>query len=100
VKDSFAAPSGRFIYGNSVEWIVERPLLSTGLATLTNYTGDPFTFCYAYNTTGTKTYYYPGSVPAGTGYDITMDDNSGKAISYPELQGLYDVWFYNEGSSR
>jgi hypothetical protein len=100
VRVQFNAPRGTSLDGNSVEWIVERPTVGGSLANLTNYVGDPFTFTFAFNTAGTKTnYYYPGSNPTGTEESITMDDNSGNAISISELQGFWDLWFYNEGSS-
>ncbi len=99
---AFSAPSGYPETGNSVEWIVERPGVSGGLATLTNYVSDPWTFCEAFNyTSGSPTYYYPGSsAPAnGSVNAITMLDNSSNAISYAELQGNWDLWFYDEGSA-
>ncbi len=99
VKVVFNAPSGRFVWGNSLEWIVERPTIGNALATLTNYVGDPFTDNFAFNTTGTKTYYYPGRNATGTEQNITMDDNNGKPISIVQLGGLWDLWFYDEGSA-
>jgi hypothetical protein len=95
----FAAPHGTTLAGNSVEWILERPFIGGAFATLTNYIANPFTDCFAFNTTGRTRYYYPGQSPTGTEYALTMTDNSGKPISTAELQGLWDLWFYDEGSA-
>jgi hypothetical protein len=99
VSLAFTAPRGTTLQGNSVEWVVERPSVNGGLATLTNYVGDPFTFCYAFNTIGHPSYYYPGQNPTGTEYSLTMVDNNNKAISFAELQGFWDLWFYDTGSA-
>jgi hypothetical protein len=101
VSITFNAPKGTKLEGNSIEWIVERPGINTGLATLTNYVATAFTLSAADNYKAKKpTNYYPGSAPTGTIYSITMLDNHNKAISYPVLQGLYDLWFFDEGSAK
>jgi|HubBroStandDraft_1064217.scaffolds.fasta_scaffold50310_2 hypothetical protein len=101
VQISFNAPKGTKLQGNSVEWIVERPGVNGGLATLTNYVATAFTQNVAWNYTSKKpTNNYPGGAPSGTVYSITMLDNSHKAISYPVLGGLEDLWFFDEGSAR
>jgi hypothetical protein len=77
----FTAPAGTTLRGNSAEWVVERPSVGGSLTTLTNYIMDPFWDAYAY----TESYAF---------YDIdeatpvTMLDNSGNPISYPEYLGL------------
>ena len=86
---------------NSVEWVVERPGISSGLATLSNYVADAFTSAEAWNYTAkAPSIYNPGTQPTGTGYDLTMLDNNGKPISTPVLGGPNDLWFHDEGSAR
>jgi hypothetical protein len=91
---SFTAPKGTTLKGNSAEWIVERPGLSTGLATLTNYVWENFNLSYAL-THGSVTY-NPGSSGA---LQITMLDNSGSPISYPTLLSGEYLWMRDEGSA-
>lgn len=95
VEVGFTAPSGTKLVGNSAEWVVERPGVSGGLATLTNYISDVFWDCYAY--TENYTTYTPGS--SGALY-LTMLDNSGKPISYPTLLGSTSILLQDEGSAR
>lgn len=99
VSLTFNAPSGTQLQGNSVEWVVERPSVGGSLATLTNYIGDPFTFAEAFNTVGHKRYYFPGRNRTGTEYSITMVDSSNNPLSVVELQGLWDLWFYDVGAA-
>lgn len=47
----FNPPSGTVFFGNSAEWIEERPGINGGLADLTNYVADQFNVDYAYNNT-------------------------------------------------
>jgi hypothetical protein len=102
---AFSAPRGTTLQGNSVEWIVERPEVggieepvpSATFATLTNYVAAPFTDSVAFNTKGSAKYYYPGSNPTGTQDVLTMINNSGTPISFADLQGYWDLWFYDEG---
>ncbi len=91
---SFSAPKGTTLKGNSAEWIVERPGLSTGLATLTNYIWENFNLSYA--TTHGSVTYNPGS---SGGLELTMLDNSGKVISYPTLLSGEYLWMRDEGSA-
>lgn len=101
VQIAFKAPNGTKLEGNSAEWIVERPGVNGGLATLTNYVEMAFTNNVAWNyTSGKPTNYFPGSAPSGTVYSITMLDNSNQPISYPVLGGAQDLWFFDEGSAR
>src|ERR1019366_10803445 len=82
VTINFTAPSGTKLVGNSAEWITERPGVNGGLATLTNYIGDPYWDAYAYTFGGTM--YDPGnSTP------VAMLDNSSNPISYPTLLGSH-----------
>ena len=95
VEIGFSAPSGTKLIGNSAEWVVERPGVGGGLATLTNYISDYFSSSYAETFAGTL--YYPGT---STNILVTMLDNSGNPISYPTLLGSYAIWFQDEGSAR
>ena len=91
---NFSAPAGTTLKGNSAEWVAERPGLSTGLATLTNYVAEPFwgSTSYNFNYTG----YYPGSSSSTA---ITMYDNNGNPISYPTLLGTTSFLMQDEGSA-
>jgi hypothetical protein len=110
----FSAPSGTQLQGNSVEWIAERPGISGGLATLTNYVANPWWYALATTASG---YQFSPSKPTGTtSYSITMLDNSSNYISYctttpdskqtyiqPNGSGLYwygtNLWCHDEGSA-
>jgi hypothetical protein len=93
VEVGFTAPSGTRLVGNSAEWITERPGVNGGLATLTNYIGDPYWDAYAYTFGGTM--YDPGnSTP------VVMLDNSSNPISYPTLLGSHGFVMQDEGSAR
>ncbi len=93
VEYELTAPSGSSLIGNSAECIVERPGISGGLATLTNYVSDYFSDCYAY--TENFTFY-----DAAAALSVDMLDNSGYVISYPTLLGPYGIWFQDENSAR
>jgi len=95
VEIGFTAPSGTKLVGNSAEWVVERPGVNGGLATLANYISDYFSDCYAYTHAGTS--YVPGTASATS---LTMLDNSGYGISYPTLLGSTAIWFQDENSAR
>ncbi len=104
----FNPPAGTTFAGNSVEWVVERPSVSSSLANLTNYVADQFNLDEAYVPAGSK-YYYPGSSPSGTTiYQITMtcppwspssSCSATTTISAPTLYGTYTLWFYNSSPS-
>jgi len=98
---ALTAPSKTTLMGDSVEWIVERPGVNGGLATLTNYVDVAWPYGFAWNWTAkSQTYYYQGRNPAaGTLEVLTMLNNSSKAISYPTLENADFVWDLNEGSS-
>jgi hypothetical protein len=98
---TLTAPPGTTLVGNSVEWIVERPGVNGTLANLTNYIDVAWPNGFAWNyTASSQTYYYQGQTPAsGTLYQITMLDNSGKAISAPTIENNDFLWFLNSGSS-
>jgi Peptidase A4 family len=99
----FNAPNGTTLAGDSVEWIMERTTVNGGLPNLTNYVGDSFNFAWAYQ--GSK-YFYPGSSPGETIYNISMicppwtpksACSSTKSISVVHLYGDYTMWFYPVG---
>jgi hypothetical protein len=116
----FTAPSGTQLTGNSAEWVVERPGVGGGLATLTNYTTIPWydSQVTVPNSKGGTTEYSPGKGGAGsTVYSITMhdDNNAGisKAYTSPNNKLTYvdptqasdtldgtSLWFFNFGSSQ
>jgi hypothetical protein len=98
---SLTRPSTATHVGNSVEWIVERPGVGGGLATLTNYIDVAWSYGVAWNyTSGSPTYYYQGAnPPAGTLYNITMLDNSGKGISSATIENTDFLWFQDFGSA-
>lgn len=92
VEVGFTAPSGTKLIGNSAEWITERPGLSTGLATLTNYIADTYWSAFAYTEKNKKS--DPGSSKA-----IIMLDNNGKKISVPTLLGNSAFIVEDQGSA-
>ena len=98
---NLTAPSGTTLVGNSVEWIVERPGVNGGLATLTNYINVPGSYGTAWNNTAkSPTYYWQGGNPAaGTLYDISMLDNSNKGISSAVIENTDFLWFQDYGSA-
>jgi len=96
VTIGFGQPAGTTFYGNSVEWIVERPTLGSNYATLSHYVAAPFNNTYAL---ANGMYYYPGSSPAGAIYDITMVSGS-TPISIAELYGNSTLWFYEVGPAK
>ncbi len=98
VSLTFKAPAGTVLVGNSAEWIVERPGIGGGLATLTNYTQDFMTNAYAQDFLGRTEapgYVIPGSVSV----PLTMLDNAGSPISQAVLSGTASLWFYNLNSA-
>jgi hypothetical protein len=54
IPTHITAPSGTPLVGNSVEWIVERPGIGGGLATLTNYIDVPWPYGTAWNYTASR----------------------------------------------
>ena len=93
---------------------MERPTVLGKLTNLTNYVADQFNYAEAWVQNGsTKTYYYPGTTPAGTTnvYNILMACGpapswsppascpSGTELSYANLYGMYTLWFYNKPPS-
>jgi hypothetical protein len=92
---NFSAPPGTQLVGNSAEWVVERPGVGGGLATLANYISDYFSDAYAYN------FGYSAVDPGSAGsFPVTMLDNNGYAISYPTPLGVNAIWMQDEGSAR
>lgn len=100
---SASALGGNPISGNSVEWVSERPYTgqhATGFAYLTNYVTAPWWQSYAWNyASSSPTFYFPGSAPSGTTYQIYAVDDSGGLISYPFLTGIDSIFFYDYGSA-
>jgi hypothetical protein len=95
---SLTSPPGTQLQGSSAEWVVERPEVNSSLAPLTNYVADSFAFCAA--AASYTRFYYPGYVPSGTAYELSMLDNYNNVISVPALTGLQSIWFWDEGSAR
>jgi hypothetical protein len=93
VEVGFTAYPGYPLVGNSAEWVVERPSVGGSLTTLTNYIMDPFWDAYAY-TAGYAAFY---DIDEAT--PVTMLDNSGNPISYPEYLGLETFVMHDEGSA-
>lgn len=103
----FNPPSGTTLDGNSVEWIVERPGLTTGLSTLANYVTVPFNEAHAAEAGNV---YYPSSSPAGTTiFDLTMlcppwnpsaSCTTNTGISFADLYAPWSLWFYDEGPAK
>lgn len=95
------APGGTTLAGKSVEWIVERPGVNGGLATLTNYIDVPWVKGIAWNyKASSPTYYYIGqNPPSNTLAVITMLDNNNKAISFPSIIGPDFLWVAAGGSA-
>ncbi|MGO9740197.1 MAG: G1 family glutamic endopeptidase [Roseiarcus sp.] len=94
---SAASVGGSEVTGKSAEWIVERTEVGGQLATLPDYTADPWWATIARDLGGT--YYYPGAPGTASVYNITMLDNSNEPVSYVSLLGTYSAWFFPEGSA-
>lgn len=92
---SLTAYPGHSLFGNTAEWVVERPQVYYGLAYLANYISDYFSDCYASTFNGTL--YYPG-LPSATLGD--MLDNNGNVISFPTVLGPDAIWFQDAGSAK
>ena len=93
VEVGFTAYPGYPLVGNSAEWVVERPSVGGSLATLTNYTMDPFWDAYAY----TESYAFYDIDEA---MPVDMLDNNGNVISYPEYLGLETFVTHVTGSAQ
>lgn len=98
---ALSAPSGTSLKGNSVEWIVERPGISGGLATLTNYVDTAWPYGVAWNyKASSPTYYYEGATPsAGTLELLTMLDNNKNGISSATVENSDFLFFKDFGSA-
>jgi hypothetical protein len=94
VELGILAPAGTKLVGNSAEWVTERPLLSTGLPSLTNYVNEVFWDAEA--TTKKKAKYYPGSSSAK---QINMLDINEQKISVPSHLGESTFLVKDEGSA-
>jgi hypothetical protein len=95
------APYGTALQGSSVEWIVERPGLQNGLATLTNYIDSAWSYGTAWNfASSNPTFYFQAlTPPVGTLEIITMLDDNNAAISTPKLENGDFLWFQDYGSA-
>jgi hypothetical protein len=90
---SLAPPSGTSLIGNSAEYVVERPGVNGGLATLTNYISDFWALDADYNFKLTQN--FPGSTAPAT-WLLNMLDNNGNVISVPTVEGKYGIFFQYE----
>ncbi len=101
---TLTAPGGTQLVGNSVEWIVERPGVGGGLATLTNYIDVSWPYNFAWNYDAPRpTYYYPYVAPptnTGTLELIQMLDDSNKGISFGYYQNSDFFFFVDYGSAN
>jgi hypothetical protein len=86
---------------SAIAWIVERPTVFGGLATLTNYIDSAWPNGIALNyQAATPTYQYQGQTPAaGTLNAITMVDNNGNSISSATIENSDFLWFRDFGSA-
>jgi Peptidase A4 family len=97
---SLTPPSGTTLTGNSAEWVVERPGVNGGLATLTNYLNSAWSNGVAWNyTASSPSYWYQGQTSRPNMHLITMLDDSGNGISAPTVENYNFLWFQNFGSS-
>jgi Peptidase A4 family len=94
---SAASVGGSEVTGQSAEWIVERSEVGGSLATLPNYTADPWWGTRAEDLGSAN--FYPGSSGTAPAYSITMLDNSNAPVSYSKLFGTQSLWFFPEGSA-
>ena len=98
---ALTAPTGTTLAGTSAEWIVERPGVNGGLATLTNYVDVAMPLGVAWNwAAANPTSYFPGAnPPTGNLYVLSMLDNNNNVISKPYIENSRFIWFQNTGSS-
>jgi hypothetical protein len=96
VSVCFGAPPNTSLVGDTVEWVVERPVVNGVLSSLTNYVDVIWPIALAESTTNV---YYPGSTPTGANYQLQMLDNSNADISDCNLVNYFAVECFNTGSS-
>ena len=102
VAISFDAPAGTQLVGNSAEWIVERPSLSSGLANLMNYVTE-FIDDTITMTTGNVAIWGGTGASENPDYSVTMLDDSGNPISVPVVRTSpynANLVLHDEGSAR
>jgi hypothetical protein len=95
-----AALGGKYVVGQSAEWIVERTEVGSSFATLPDYHADPWFLPTAKDSNGTG--YTVTDSGGAQEYTITMTDNNGKNVSYVDIfaNGNNDaLWFFPEGSA-
>jgi len=80
VTVGFTAYPGYPLRGNSAEWIVETPSVGGSLATMVDYTRDPFWDAYAY--TQASAFY---DIATGSPIDLKVGTS---IVSYPEYLGV------------
>jgi hypothetical protein len=87
---AFSKPSGTTFYGNSEEWVLERPTVNGVLATLPKYVSDTFSRSSAYTQLGSAS---PASCAYCTSiYDINMVSGS-TIITNAVLSGTSSILF-------
>lgn len=98
VNIAFSAPPGTHLVGNSAEWVVERPGVNGGLATLTNYVSDVLwdaeSYDFGYHAAS------PGAPGLSNSIPVQMLDNNGGVISVPTLIGASAFVANDTGSAR
>jgi hypothetical protein len=92
----FSAPPNTSLVGDTVEWIVERPVVNGVLSSLTNYIDVIWPIALAESTSNV---YFPGSTPTGSNFQLEMLDNSNNDISDCSLINFFAVECFNTGSS-
>jgi hypothetical protein len=90
---SLTPPSGTSLIGNSAEYVVERPGVNGGLATLTYYIDDFWALDVDYNFNLIPN--VPGSTSPAT-WLLNMLDNNGNVVSTPTVEGKYGIFFQYE----
>jgi hypothetical protein len=89
VEFELTPPSGTTLVGNSAEWVVERPGVSGGLATLSDYALDYFSGAQAQNFA--RNVFLPGNKTSS--FPVDMLDNNGNPASDVTLLGSSSMEF-------
>lgn len=97
LKFTAASLGGSEVVGQDAEWIVERTEVNGSLATLPDYTADPWVSVQATDLSAAT--YSMGNPHSATLYNITMLDDSNNPQSKVEQFGTNAMWFYPEGSA-
>jgi hypothetical protein len=92
-------PSGTQLIGNSAEFITERPEVNNKLGNLARYTVEYFNFGYVFDNNQVAS--FPAlPTPPVQALQVTMLDNAGNPISYPEVLGGASIITTVEGSAQ